>query len=254
MPVPSPSPPTWSTSRSWSRPTTPSIRTRPWSSNAWPSARPGTAVPRCRPPSTTTTSPRPRRRSASTARPRHRRAAVHRPRHPRPVRTGYATALEVLAANDVTRARRRARRLDARPRRSRTRSSPTTAAGRPALADGIVVTPSHNPPRDGGFKYNPPHGGPADTDATSWIAGPRQPAARGEPRRRRAHHPRQREGARHDRHLSTSSTTTSTTFRPSWTSTPSGPPGCTSAPTRWAALRSSTGARSANASVSISPS
>ncbi|HHT40668.1 MAG TPA: alpha-D-glucose phosphate-specific phosphoglucomutase [Actinomyces sp.] len=38
------------------------------------------------------------------------------------------------------------------------------------LADGIVVTPSHNPPRDGGFKYNPPHGGPADSDATSWIA------------------------------------------------------------------------------------
>ncbi|MDT3766876.1 phosphoglucomutase (alpha-D-glucose-1,6-bisphosphate-dependent) [Gleimia hominis] len=43
----------------------------------------------------------------------------------------------------------------------------TTGSG---LADGIVVTPSHNPPRDGGFKYNPPHGGPADTDATSWIA------------------------------------------------------------------------------------
>ncbi|WP_295776532.1 phosphoglucomutase (alpha-D-glucose-1,6-bisphosphate-dependent) [uncultured Microbacterium sp.] len=39
-----------------------------------------------------------------------------------------------------------------------------------ARADGIVVTPSHNPPRDGGFKYNPPHGGPADTDATGWIA------------------------------------------------------------------------------------
>ncbi len=38
------------------------------------------------------------------------------------------------------------------------------------IADGIVVTPSHNPPRDGGFKYNPPHGGPADTDATGWIA------------------------------------------------------------------------------------
>ncbi|MGH3970891.1 MAG: phosphoglucomutase, alpha-D-glucose phosphate-specific, partial [Mycobacterium sp.] len=37
-------------------------------------------------------------------------------------------------------------------------------------ADGIVVTPSHNPPRDGGFKYNPPHGGPADTDATTAIA------------------------------------------------------------------------------------
>jgi phosphoglucomutase len=41
--------------------------------------------------------------------------------------------------------------------------------GNPGTADGIVVTPSHNPPGDGGFKYNPPHGGPADTDATGWI-------------------------------------------------------------------------------------
>ena len=40
----------------------------------------------------------------------------------------------------------------------------------PELADGVIVTPSHNPPRDGGFKYNPPHGGPADSDATGWIA------------------------------------------------------------------------------------
>ena len=42
------------------------------------------------------------------------------------------------------------------------------ASGR-GTADGIVVTPSHNPPGDGGFKYNPPHGGPADTDVTGWI-------------------------------------------------------------------------------------
>ena len=41
--------------------------------------------------------------------------------------------------------------------------------GRHGHVDGIVVTPSHNPPRDGGFKYNPPHGGPADSDATGWI-------------------------------------------------------------------------------------
>jgi phosphoglucomutase len=46
----------------------------------------------------------------------------------------------------------------------------TTGFPGTGLADGIVVTPSHNPPRDGGFKYNPPHGGPAGSDATGWIA------------------------------------------------------------------------------------
>ena len=39
----------------------------------------------------------------------------------------------------------------------------------PHLADGIVITPSHNPPEDGGIKYNPPHGGPADTEVTQWV-------------------------------------------------------------------------------------
>lgn len=81
----------------------------------------------------------------------------------------WVSALEVLAANDVV------AMID-----SSDRYTPTPAVshailahnrGRTSgLADGIVVTPSHNPPRDGGFKYNPPNGGPADTDATGAIA------------------------------------------------------------------------------------
>jgi phosphoglucomutase len=74
------------------------------------------------------------------------------------------SALEVFAANDVTVL------ID-----SRDGYTPTPAVSHAILtnrhrgADGVVVTPSHNPPEDGGFKYNPPNGGPADTDATKWI-------------------------------------------------------------------------------------
>ena len=81
----------------------------------------------------------------------------------------WSTALEVLVANEVTVA------VD-----DRDNYTPTPAVshailrhnrgGPAAQADGIVVTPSHNPPRDGGFKYNPPHGGPAGSEATGWIA------------------------------------------------------------------------------------
>jgi phosphoglucomutase len=84
----------------------------------------------------------------------------------------FETALEVLGGNDVPVL------ID-----SRDSYTPTPAVSHAILvhnrdkaaddtsrADGIVVTPSHNPPRDGGFKYNPPHGGPADSDATGWIA------------------------------------------------------------------------------------
>ncbi len=82
------------------------------------------------------------------------------------------TALEVLAGNDVVAL------ID-----SADGYTPTPAVsvaiinhnlgmseGSANLADGLVITPSHNPPADGGFKYNPPHGGPADSDATNWIA------------------------------------------------------------------------------------
>jgi phosphoglucomutase len=80
----------------------------------------------------------------------------------------FATALEVLAANGVP------VMVDAdlgyTPTPALSHAILTYNAGRTAgLADGIVITPSHNPPEDGGFKYNPPHGGPADTGATKWI-------------------------------------------------------------------------------------
>jgi phosphoglucomutase len=78
------------------------------------------------------------------------------------------TALEVLAANGVDTIIQRDQGVTPTPVISRA----ILAYNRHRtqhLADGIVVTPSHNPPEDGGIKYNPPHGGPADTDATQWI-------------------------------------------------------------------------------------
>src|SRR5579883_2318729 len=79
-----------------------------------------------------------------------------------------ASALEVMAANGVTVMIDERRGYTPTPvishailRHNRGRKS--------ALADGVVITPSHNPPEDGGFKYNPPHGGPADVHVTKWI-------------------------------------------------------------------------------------
>jgi phosphoglucomutase len=84
----------------------------------------------------------------------------------------WVSALEVLVANDVTVL------VDDRDGYTPTpavshailRANNRRSLAGPGLADGIVVTPSHNPPSDGGFKYNPPNGGPADTDATKVIA------------------------------------------------------------------------------------
>ena len=79
-----------------------------------------------------------------------------------------ATALEVLAANEVE--VMLAEGDEYTPTPAISHAILTYNNGRKAgLADGIVITPSHNPPRDGGFKYNPPNGGPAETPITNWI-------------------------------------------------------------------------------------
>ncbi len=78
------------------------------------------------------------------------------------------SAIEVLAANGVTTVMQADEGYAPTPVISR--AILVHNAGTPAaLADGLIITPSHNPPPDGGFKYNPPHGGPADTDITGWI-------------------------------------------------------------------------------------
>jgi phosphoglucomutase len=78
------------------------------------------------------------------------------------------TALEVLAANNVETVIQRGDGVTPTPVISR--AILVYNRGRKGhLADGIVITPSHNPPEDGGFKYNPPDGGPADTDVTRWV-------------------------------------------------------------------------------------
>lgn len=92
----------------------------------------------------------------------------------------FASALEVLAANNI----------DVMLSQSTT-YTPTpavshailhyNAARKTGLADGIVITPSHNPPEDGGFKYDPPHAGPADSHVTSWIESRANQFLRGNP-------------------------------------------------------------------------
>ena len=78
------------------------------------------------------------------------------------------TALEVLAANNIETIIQRDNGVTPTPVISR--AILVHNRGRKEhLADGVVITPSHNPPEDGGFKYNPPHGGPAETSVTAWV-------------------------------------------------------------------------------------
>src|SRR6516162_9360466 len=78
------------------------------------------------------------------------------------------TALEVLAANRVETVIQRSDGVTPTPVISR-EILVYNRNRKEHVADGIVITPSHNPPADGGFKYNPPNGGPADTDITRWV-------------------------------------------------------------------------------------
>jgi phosphoglucomutase len=80
----------------------------------------------------------------------------------------FATALEVLAANQIETMVDQDLAYTPTPALSHAILT-YNAQRKKDLADGIVITPSHNPPEDGGFKYNPPNGGPADTTATKWI-------------------------------------------------------------------------------------
>jgi phosphoglucomutase len=88
------------------------------------------------------------------------------------------TALEVLAANEVEVCIQEGGGFTPTPSISRAILAHNRAHPE-RLADGVVITPSHNPPADGGFKYNPPHGGPADTDVTGWVQERANAVARG---------------------------------------------------------------------------
>ena len=103
------------------------------------------------------------------ARPGHRRPAVHGQGHARRLRR--RPSAPPSRCWPPTASRRSIQRDDGvTPTPVISRAILVHNRGRQAhLADGIVITPSHNPPEDGGFKYNPPDGGPADTDVTRWI-------------------------------------------------------------------------------------
>jgi phosphoglucomutase len=151
------------------------------------------------------------------------------------------SALEVLAANGVVTVIQKDDGTTPTPAISRLILVHNRRLTR-GLADGIVVTPSHNPPSDGGFKYNPPNGGPADTDVTGWIQERANALLRtGNAEVRRVPYAAARRAA----------TTRAEDFvLPYVTWTPSAPPACASASTRSAARRSITGTPCATSTAS----
>ncbi len=117
------------------------------------------------------------------------------------------------------------------------------------FADGIVITPSHNPPEDGGIKYNPPHGGPAETDITSWIEKAANVLLQDGLKDRSA--PRKDSWPRRMPQSMIMSVVMSAGSPASSLWMRSTAPGCGSASTRWAARRCITGNRLPSASSSI---
>ena len=146
---------------------------------------------------------------------------------------GHARALRAGAAHRARGAGGQ-RRADHHPARRRLHADAGHLARHPRpqprpqrrLADGIVITPSHNPPEDGGFKYNPPNGGPADTDVTRWIEDRANELLRdGNAGGEAAAAAPPRISGRHDAPATTSCSPTSTICATSSTWTRSAPPG-----------------------------
>ena len=167
-PVSPPSPRTSSTSTPCSRPTTTGTPIRASPPSGWRSAPRGTAARRCPPRSTTTTSRPPARPSSSTGPAQGTDGpAVHRPRHPRAVRARLGHRVRGVPGQRRARARGLRRRLHPHPRRldgdHRRQPRPHRRPRRRRRHHARATTRRS----DGGFKYNPPHGGPADTDATA---------------------------------------------------------------------------------------
>ena len=178
------------------------------------------------------------------AEPGDRRAAVPGRGHARAVRAGPGQRAGGARRQRRAGPGRRPRRVHAHARG--VPRDPGAQRLRPGpRADGIVVTPSHNPPSDGGFKYNPPDGGPAGTDITRQIQDrANELLADGLKGVRRI--PYARAVAADTTGSSTSSTATCRRWSRWWTWPRSGRPGCASAPTRSAGRAWPTGARSAS--------